>query len=186
MMASDDYNQITQKMDKTIKVLKEELISVRAGRANPGILDKVTVDYYEVPTPINQLANISVPEARVIVIQPWEARILSDIEKAIQKADIGINPNNDGKVIRLLFPSLTEERRKELTKTIKKSGEDSKVAIRAIRRDAIEEYKAKKKSSEITEDDLKLIEKDVQNLTDKYVAQIDSLIEAKESEILEV
>ena len=185
-MASDDYNQITQKMDKTIKVLKEELISVRAGRANPGILDKVTVDYYEVPTPINQLANISVPEARVIVIQPWEARILSDIEKAIQKADIGINPNNDGKVIRLLFPSLTEERRKELTKTIKKSGEDSKVAIRAIRRDAIEEYKAKKKSSEITEDDLKLIEKDVQNLTDKYVAQIDSLIEAKESEILEV
>lgn len=185
-MASDDYNQITQKMDKTIKVLKEELISVRAGRANPGILDKVTVDYYEVPTPINQLANISVPEARVIVIQPWEARILPDIEKAIQKADIGINPNNDGKVIRLLFPSLTEERRKELTKTIKKSGEDSKVAIRAIRRDAIEEYKAKKKSSEITEDDLKLIEKDVQNLTDKYVAQIDYLIEAKESEILEV
>lgn len=185
-MASDDYNQITQKMDKTIKVLKEELLSVRAGRANPGILDKITVDYYEVPTPINQLANISVPEARVIVIQPWEARILPDIEKAIQKSDIGINPNNDGKVIRLLFPSLTEERRKELTKTIKKSGEDSKVAIRAIRRDAIEEYKAKKKSSEITEDDLKLIEKDVQNLTDKYVGQIDSLIEAKESEILEV
>lgn len=185
-MASDDYKSITQKMEKTIEVLKEELMSVRAGRANPGILDKLTVDYYEVPTPINQLANISVPEARVIVIQPWEARILPDIEKVIQKSDIGINPSNDGKVIRLLFPSLTEERRKELTKAIRKSGEESKVAIRAIRRDAIEDYKAKKKASEITEDDLKVIEKDVQNITDKYVGQIDKSVEAKESEILEV
>lgn len=185
-MPSNDYEHITQRMDKTIEVLKEELLSIRAGRANPGVLDKITVDYYDVPTPINQLANISVPEARVIVIQPWEAKILPDIEKSIQMADIGINPNNDGKVIRLLFPALTEERRKELTKSVKKSGEDSKIAIRSIRRDAIEVYKAQKKSSEITEDDLKLIEKDVQNLTNNYIEKIDEIVEKKESEIIEV
>jgi ribosome recycling factor len=185
-MANEDYKSIIEKMDKTTRVLKDELLSVRAGRANPGILDKVMVDYYGVPTPINQVGSVSVPEARVILIQPWESKIINEIEKALQKSDIGINPNNDGKVIRLSFPPLNEERRKDLTKQIKKYGEDSKVAIRSIRRDAMDSYKAKKKTSEITEDDLKVIEKDIQNLTDKYIAQIDKLIESKEAEILEV
>ena len=173
-------------MKKTISVLKEELAGLRAGRANPAILDKLTVDYYGVPTPINQLGNISVPEARVILIQPWDAKILKDIEKAIQKSDIGINPNNDGKVIRLVFPILTEERRKELTKVVKKYAEEAKVAIRSIRRDAIEHFKVQKKNGDLTEDDLKDAEKDVQNMTDKYIADIDKIVEAKDKEIMEV
>jgi len=185
-MFKGEYKHIEEKMKKTISVLKQELSWLRAGRANPAILDKVAVDYYGAATPINQLANISIPEARIIVIQPWDINTLKDIEKAIQKSDIGINPNNDGKVIRLLFPVLTEERRKELTKVVKKLGEDSKVAIRSIRREAIDEYRVLKKEGELTEDDLRNTEKDIQDLTDKYVAQIDNTTESKEKEILEV
>jgi len=185
-MAKEDYKPIEEKMKKTISVLKENLAGMRAGRANPAILDRITVDYYGVPTPINQIGNISVPEARIILIQPWDIKTLKEIEKAIQKSDIGINPSNDGKVIRLVFPPLTEERRKELTKVVKKEGEESKVAIRAIRRDAIEHFKLKKKNGEMTEDDLKDAEKDMQNLTDKYISEIDKVVEAKDREILEV
>lgn len=185
-MSREEYKSIEDKMKKTIKVLKDELSGVRAGRANPAILDKLTVDYYGTPTPINQIASISVPEARVIMIQPWEAKMIKDVEKEIQKSDIGINPNNDGKVIRLIFPMLTEERRKELTKLVKKYGEDAKVAIRSIRRDGIEQMKALKKDGELTEDDLKTAEKDIQNMTDKYIAEIDKIVEQKDAEILEV
>ena len=174
------------KMKKAIETLKEEFATVRAGRANPHILDKVMVDYYGVPTPIPQLASITVPEARMIVIQPWEARMLKEIEKAIQKSDLGVNPTNDGKVIRLIFPELTEERRKELVKQVKKMAEDAKVAIRNIRREALDEYKKMKKNNEITEDDLKDAEEDVQKLHDKYIEQIEKLLSAKEKEIMEV
>lgn len=183
---ANDYKNTEEKMKKTISVLKENLAGLRAGRANPSILDKISVDYYGVATPINQLGNISVPEARIIMIQPWDAKILKEIEKAIQRSDIGINPNNDGKVIRLTFPVLTEERRKELTKIAKKTGEESKIAIRAIRRDAIEAFKAQEKNGEIREDDLKVAEKDIQALTDKYVEEIDKIVEKKEKEIMEV
>lgn len=185
-MANISYNEVENKMKKAISVLREDLAGLRAGRANPAVLDKVTVDYYGVPTPINQLGSVAVPEARVIVIQPWDAKILKDIEKAIQKSDIGINPNNDGKVIRLIFPVLTEERRKELTKSVRKHGEDTKIAIRAIRRDAIERFKVQKKNGEITEDDLKDTEEDIQKMTDKYIAETDKAVEAKEKEIMEV
>lgn len=185
-MAKGDYKEIEDKMKKTISVLKEDFAGIRAGRANPAILDKINVDYYGAPTPITQLGNISVPEARIIMIQPWEAKMLKEIEKSIQKSDIGINPNSDGKVLRLIFPPLTEERRKELTKVVKKHGEDAKVSIRAIRRDAIDQFKTMKKNSEMTEDDLKTAEKDVQNITDKFIAEIDKLVELKEKEILEV
>ncbi|HOA54628.1 MAG: ribosome recycling factor [Acetivibrionales bacterium] len=181
-----EYKDIENKMARAISALKEELAGIRAGRANPAILDKITVDYYGVPTPINQLSSISVPEARVIVIQPWEAKMLKDIEKAIQKSDIGINPNNDGNVLRLIFPVLTEERRKELTKQVKKYGENAKIAIRAVRREAIDDFKTQKKNSEITEDDLKVAENDVQKLTDKYIAEVDKVVENKEKEIMEV
>ncbi len=185
-MDKELYKPIEEKMKKTINVLKDNLAGIRAGRANPAILDKLTIDYYGAPTPIQQIATVSIPEARVITIQPWEAKLLKDIEKEIQKSDIGINPNNDGKVIRLVFPALTEERRKDLTKQSKKEGEESKVAIRSIRRDSIEGMKAKKKNGEITEDDLKDAEKDIQNLTDRYIADIDKIIEAKDKEIMEV
>ena len=185
-MDKELYKPIEEKMKKTINVLKDNLAGIRAGRANPAILDKLTIDYYGAATPIQQIATVSVPEARVITIQPWEAKLLKDIEKEIQKSDIGINPNNDGKVIRLVFPALTEERRKELTKQAKKEGEESKVAIRSIRRDSIESMKAKKKNGEITEDDLKDAEKDIQNLTDRFIADIDKIIEAKDKEIMEV
>jgi len=186
MMVNEEYKSIEEKMKKTIAVLKEELAGLRAGRANPAILDRITVDYYGMPTPINQLSNISVPEARVILIQPWDAKILKDVEKAIQKSDIGINPINDGRVIRLVFPVLTEERRKELVKAVKKLGEESKVAVRSIRREAIEKFKAQKKNGEMTEDDLKDAEKDIQELTDKYIADIDKILEIKDKEIMEV
>lgn len=185
-MNKDAYKPIEEKMKKTISVLKENLAGIRAGRANPAILDKVMVDYFGVPTPINQLGNISVPEARVILIQPWDMKMLKEVEKAINKSDIGINPNNDGKVIRLVFPPLTEERRRELTKVVKKDGEEGKVAIRAIRRDAIEHFKAQKKNGEITEDDLKDAEKDIQVITDKYIVEVDKVVELKDKEILEV
>lgn len=180
------YSHIEEKMKKTLSVFTDELSKVRAGRVNPKILDKIVVNYYGAPTPINQLANIMVPEARMIVIQPWDGNILKEIEKEIQKSDLGINPTNDGKVIRLTFPELTEEKRKELTKEVKKMSEDSKIAIRSIRRDGIEEFKSKEKASEITEDDLETAEEQIQKLTDKYTGLIDSAYENKEKEIMSV
>jgi len=185
-MTKDNYKEYVSKMDKTLQVLKEELAGIRAGRANPHLLDKITVDYYGTPTPITQLANIAVPEARQITIQPWDAKIVNDIVKAIQASDIGINPNSDGKVIRLIFPPLTEERRRELTKDVKKIGERDKVAIRQIRRDALEAFKKMEKNKEITEDDLKDAEKDIQKITDEYIEKIDQIVEAKVKEIMEV
>lgn len=175
-----------EKMGKTINVLKGDLAAVRAGRANPAVLDKIVVDYYGTPTPLNQMAALSVAEARVLVIQPWDASTVAAIEKAIQASDIGINPTNDGRVIRLAFPQLTEERRKELVKEVRTIGENSKVAIRAIRRDAIENFKKLKKSNELTEDDQTDLENDIQKLTDKRVKEIDDLMKDKEKEILEI
>lgn len=181
-----DYTNITEKMDKTISVFSENLAEVRAGRANPAILNKVKIDYYGTPTPINQVAGISVPEARLIVIQPWDASILKDIEKAILTSDIGINPNNDGKVIRLAFPELNEERRKELVKEIRKTAEEAKVAVRSIRRDGIDEFKKKQKDAEITEDDLHSAEEQIQKITDKKIEEIDSILANKEKEIMSI
>lgn len=181
-----DFSEIESRMDKTIEVLKQNFSEVRAGRANPAILNKVSVVYYGTPTPINQVAGISVPEARLIVIQPWDASILKEIEKAILASDIGINPNNDGKVIRLSFPELTEERRKELVKEIKKMAEESKVAIRGIRRDGIDKAKAMQKNSEMTEDDLRAAEDTIQKLTDKKIEEIDSVLASKEKEVMSV
>ena len=181
-----ETQELEERMEKTLNVLAENFANVRAGRANPAILNKIMVDYYGVPTPINQVAGISVPEARLIVIQPWDASILKEIEKAILASDIGINPNNDGKVIRLSFPELTEERRKELVKDIKKMAEESKVAVRAIRRDGIDKAKSMQKNSEMTEDELHDAEDKIQKLTDKKIDQIDKILEAKEKEILTV
>ena len=181
-----DYTSIKEKMEKTINVYAEKLSEVRAGRANPAILNKVKIDYYGTPTPINQVAGISVPEARLIMIQPWDASILKEIEKAILASDIGINPNNDGKVIRLVFPELNEERRKELVKDIKKMAEDAKVAIRSVRRDGIDEFKAKQKNSEITEDEFKGAEEEIQKITDKKIEEVDKILSDKEKEIMSV
>ena len=181
-----DYKNIEERMNKTISVYEEKLSEVRAGRANPAILNKVKIDYYGTPTPINQVAGVSVPEARLIVIQPWDVSVLKDIEKAILASDIGINPNNDGKVIRLAFPELTEERRKELVKDIKKMAEEAKVAVRAVRRDGIDEAKTKQKNSDITEDELKNAENDIQKLTDKKIEEVDKILENKEKEIMSV
>ena len=181
-----DYKNIEERMNKTISVYEEKPSEVRAGRANPAILNKVKIDYYGTPTPINQVAGVSVPEARLIVIQPWDVSVLKDIEKAILASDIGINPNNDGKVIRLAFPELTEERRKELVKDIKKMAEEAKVAVRAVRRDGIDEAKTKQKNSEITEDELKNAENDIQKLTDKKIEEVDKILENKEKEIMSV
>ena len=181
-----DYSKFEEKMKKSISVFEENLAEIRAGRANPAILNKITVDYYGTPTPINQLAGISVPEARMIVIQPWDASILKEIEKEILKSDIGINPNNDGKVIRLVFPELNEERRKEIVKDIRKMAEESKVAVRSIRRDAIDEAKNMQKNSEISEDELKGAEDQIQKLTDKYVEEIDKILEKKEKEVMSI
>lgn len=181
-----DYTSLEEKMKKSVSVYEENLAEVRAGRANPSILNKIKVDYYGVPTPINQVAGISVPEARLIVIQPWDLGILKEIEKEILKSDIGINPNNDGKVIRLVFPELNEERRKELVKEIKKIAEEAKVAIRSIRRDGIDEAKAKQKNSEITEDELKVEETEIQKITDKNIEEIDKILANKENEIMSV
>ncbi len=174
------------KMGKTIGALQNEYAAIRAGRANPQILDKVTVDYYGTMTPINQLASVSATEARVLTIQPWDKSVLKAIEKAIQTSDIGINPQNDGSVIRLTFPPLTEDRRKELVKDIQKIGENSKVAVRSIRRDCLEKLKAMKKASEITEDDLKDGEKEIQKITDNYIKDIDTISDAKQKEIMEI
>lgn len=179
-------NNAKEKMTKSLAALDKELATIRAGRANPAILDKIQVDYYGSPTPVNQMASVAVSEARILVIQPWDKSCLKLIEKAIQASDIGINPTNDGSVLRLAFPQLTEERRKELCKSVKKMGEDSKVAIRSIRRDTMDKLKAMKKNSEITEDDLKDCEKKVQDLTDKFCAEADQAIVAKEKEIMTV
>lgn len=181
-----DYTNLKERMEKSIGAFKEKLSEIRAGRANPAILNKVKIDYYGTPTPINQVAGVSVPEARLIVIQPWDVSVLKDIEKAILASDIGLNPNNDGKVIRLAFPELTEERRKELAKEIRKIAEEAKVAIRAIRRDGIDEAKAKQKNSEITEDKLKSAETEIQKITDKYIDEIDKILADKEKEIMSV
>lgn len=175
-----------EKMQKSVNVLDADYKSIRAGRANPGVLDKISVDYYGVETPINQVAAVSVAEARVLVIQPWDASMLKALEKAILTSDLGINPTNDGKVLRIAFPQLTEERRHEIVKQVHKLAEDSKVAVRSIRRDAIEKFKTMKKNSEITEDDLKNCEKKVQNLTDKYCDEVDVLSKSKEKEIMEI
>ena len=179
-------NDLEERMKKTVSVFEENLSEIRAGRANPAILNKISVEYYGVTTPINQVAGISVPEARMIVIQPWDASILKEIEKAILASDIGLNPNNDGKVIRLNFPELTEERRKDLVKEIRKIAEEAKVAVRSIRRDGMEDVKAKQKNSEITEDEKASKEDEIQKLTDKYVAEIDKILANKEKEILNV
>ena len=181
-----EFNELEERMNKTLSVLEENFSEIRAGRANPAVLNKITVDYYGVSTPINQVAGISVPEARLIVIQPWDASVLKEIEKAILASDIGLNPNNDGKVIRLAFPELTEERRKDLVKDIKKIAEDSKVSIRSIRRDGIDEAKAMQKDSLITEDELKKAEEQIQKLTDKKIAEIDEILSKKEQEIMSI
>ncbi|MBE6758253.1 MAG: ribosome recycling factor [Ruminococcaceae bacterium] len=175
-----------EKMQKSVQGLMNEYAAIRAGRANPAVLDKVRVDYYGVETPINQMAAVSVPDARTLMIQPWDKTTLKAIEKAIQMSDIGINPQNDGTVIRLMFPPLTEERRRELGKSVLKMGEDFKVSVRGIRRDSLEKLKAMKKNNEITEDDQANGEKKMQTLTDKYCKEIDDLAAAKEKEIMEL
>ncbi|MBO5726011.1 MAG: ribosome recycling factor [Clostridia bacterium] len=179
-------NAVEEKMDKSLAALDRDYKAVRVGRANASVLDKITVDYYGAPTPIQQMAAISIPEPRMLQIQPWDASTLKDIEKAIQVADIGINPQNDGRVIRLVFPPLTEERRKDIVKDVRKMAEDSKVAVRNARRDGIEKLKAMKKASEITEDDQANGEKKIQTLTDKFCKEIDDLAALKEKEILEI
>ena len=181
-----DMSPYTQKMDKTIEVLQSQFASVRAGRANASVLDRISVEYYGVETPINQVGSITSPDPRTLVIEPWDKSLLKPIEKAIQVSDLGINPQNDGRIIRLIFPQLTEERHKELTKQIKKYGEDSKVAIRNIRRDAMDVIKAMKKKSEITEDDQKAAEKDLQKVTDDYVKKVDDQCTKKEKELMEL
>lgn len=175
-----------EKMGKTVAVLVKELSSLRAGRASAQVLDRILVDYYGSPTPVNQVGNISSPEPRLLVITPYDPSVLNPLEKAIQKSDLGINPSNDGKCIRLVFPELTEERRKELVKAVRKEGEDSKVAIRSIRRDAIEQIKKQKKDGEVTEDDQKKLEEQAQKLTDSTIKDIDKIIADKEKEIMEV
>lgn len=180
------YPEVEAKMEKRIQGYASELKTIRAGRANASVLDKVYVEYYGTNTPIQQVGSISSPEPRLLVIQPWDATILKDIEKAINKSDIGITPQNDGKVIRLSFPPLTEERRKELVKQVKKYTEEAKVQIRNARRDAMDKFKAQKKNNEITEDDLKEIEKDIQKLTDKCIKEIDDISADKEKEILDI
>ena len=181
-----DFNELEERMKKSIESLQDALAEVRAGRANPKILNKVMVDYYGVPTPINQVAGISVPEPRLIVIQPWDQTLLKEIEKAINIAELGLNPMNDGKVIRLAFPELTEDRRKELVKDVKKTGEESKVAIRNIRRDGMDEIRQSQKDGNITEDELSAGEDKIQKLTDKYVGEIDNIISNKEKELMSV
>ena len=181
-----DYSKIKERMEKTINAFTEKLGEVRAGRANPTILNKIKIEYYGVPTPINQVAAVSVPEARLIVIQPWDASCLKDIERAILASDIGINPNNDGKVIRLNFPELTGERRKELVKDIRKIAEEAKVSIRGARRDGLDEFKTMQKNSEITEDELKTAENDIQKLTDTKIEEIDKILANKELDIMNV
>ena len=183
---SVDFKEFNRKMDKTLEILQEDFGAVRAGRANARVLDRITVEYYGVDTPVGQVGTISSPDARTLVIQPWDGSLLKKIEKAIQASDLGINPQNDGRVIRLVFPQLTEERRKELAKQVRKYGEDAKVAVRNVRRDAMDYIKKLKKDSEITEDDQKKAEKDLQELTDKYIKKVDEVCGAKEKELMEL
>ena len=181
-----DFKDYTYKMDRTLEVLQEDFGAVRAGRANARVLDRISVEYYGVDTPIGQVGTIASPDARTLVIQPWDGSLLKKIEKAIQTSDLGINPQNDGRVIRLVFPAPTEERRKQLTKDVKKQGEEAKTAVRNIRRDAMDKFKAMKKAGEITEDDQKKLEDETQKLTDKYVKLIDDTCTDKNKEIMEV
>lgn len=174
------------KMNKTADMYQRDMVSLRAGRANPKVLDKITVDYYGTPTPLNQVGNVASPEARILTISPWESSMIKPIEKAIQQSDLGINPSNDGKIIRLVFPELNEERRRDLTKVVRKGSEEAKVAIRAVRRDAIEQIKKLKKNAEITEDDQHKAEEDMQKLTDKAIKDVDAICTAKEKEIMEI
>ena len=178
--------ELEEKMEKTMAALDRDYQAIRAGRANPKVLDRITVDYYGTLTPIQQMAAVSVPEGRILQIQPWDASTLKEIEKAIQTSDIGLNPQNDGRVIRLIFPQLTEERRKDIVKEISKRAEDAKVSVRAHRRDAVDKAKLMKKNSEITEDDLAGLEKKIQNVTDKYCKEADDLANKKEKEIMEI
>ena len=183
---SEQTKPYEDRMKKTVSVLEDEFSTIRVGRANPRVLDRVTVNYYGSEVPLNQVGNVTVPEARLLMIAPWEANMLKEIEKAIQASDLGLNPTNDGKVIRLSFPELTEERRKQLTKDVKKKGEDAKVAIRNLRREAMDAFKKAEKKSDLTEDDLKDLEKEIQDLTDKYAAELDKRVEAKNKEIMTV
>lgn len=183
---SVDFSEYSRKMDKTLDVLADNFGAVRAGRANAKVLDRITVEYYGQETPLNGVANISSPDARTLVIQPWDGSLLKEIQKAIQVSDLGINPQNDGRVIRLVFPQLTEERRRDLTKQVKKYAEDAKVAMRNIRRDGMDYVKNLKKKSEITEDDQKKAEKDLQDLLDKYIKQVDAELAAKEKELMAI
>lgn len=178
--------QFENKMKKSLESLNEEYSTIRAGRANPHLLDKIKVDYYGTPSSLQSVANISVPEARVIQIQPWESSLIKEIEKAIMQSDLGVTPNNDGKIIRLVFPELTEDRRKELVKDVKKKGENTKIAIRNVRRDANDVFKKQNKASEISEDELKSLEDQVQKITDKYITEVDKTIDSKSKEILTV
>ncbi len=182
----DRHMEYEKKMQRTIEVVGSEFAGVRAGRANAAVLDRITVDYYGSATPIGQVAAISSPDPRTLMIQPWDATLLKAIEKAIQISDLGIHPQNDGRVIRLAFPQLTEERRRELSKQVKKYGENGKIAIRNVRREAVERYKGMKKKSEITEDDLRVYDKEIQDLTDKYCNEIDSLTADKEAELMAI
>ena len=186
MNYKDEYNDFEKRMKKTIEVIEEQFDSVRAGKANAAVLNQVTVDYYGTPTPIQQIASISTPDPRTLAIQPWDSSALKGIEKAILASELGITPTNDGRVIRLSFPQLTEERRKELVKLVRKYGEEGKVAVRNIRRDAMDKFKAQKKASEITEDDYKIAEKDLQKLTDDWIKEIERISEKKEKELFEI
>ncbi len=186
MTVKEVLDTAKDKMGKSCAVYQRDMVGLRAGRANPQLLDRITVDYYGTPTPLNQVAAISSPDPRTLTVQPWDASLLKAIEKAIQTSDLGINPQNDGRLIRLAFPQLTEERRKELTKQVRKYSEEGKVALRNIRRDAMDEFKKKKKASEITEDDLKELEKELQDLTDKRCKDIDELTVKKEQELMAV
>lgn len=181
-----DFKDYTHKMERTLEVLQDDFGAIRAGRANPRVLDRITVEYYGVDTPIGQVGTISSPDARTLVIQPWDGSLLKKVEKAIQISDLGINPQNDGRVIRLIFPQLTEERRRDLVKQVKKYGEEAKIAVRNIRRDAMDYIKKLKKNSDITEDDQKTAEKDLQDLTDKYIGKVDDVCAAKEKELMEL
>ncbi|MGE4352797.1 MAG: ribosome recycling factor [Oscillospiraceae bacterium] len=186
MNFKDEYKDFERKMKKTIEVLEEQFTSVRAGKANAGVLNQITVDYYGTPTPIQQIASISTPDPRTLVIQPWDGSALKLIEKAILTSELGINPTNDGRLIRLVFPQLTEERRKDLVKQVRKYGEEGKVAVRNVRRDAIDRFKAMKKKSEITEDDMKDMEKDIQKLTDEYIKEVETITAKKEKELFAI
>jgi len=186
MESLDMYDEYELKMKKTIEVLQNQFSAIRAGRANPSVLDQIKVEYYGTPTPINQIASVSTPDPRTLMIQPWDASSLKAVEKAILSSDLGINPSNDGRFLRLIFPQPTEERRKELIKQVSKYAEESKVAIRNIRRDAVEKYKAQKKKGDITEDDMTNTERDLQKLTDNYIKEIDKVAVKKEAEIKEI